>query len=279
MGDQNSKLTPEAEAVPPRILSLLQRRFEEMKSRSKARKLKAASTLSKKQLLKDCAQEEVNNSLLHSPQCSPESDKITFPKIPPTLENKSKVAPISQECDKGTKQVDDEDQKKQQSKRDGTECSVEDHKEPKGVNVYIGGVFAMEDTTEGEEEDEDNEDGTQRNREFFMCPASPSFKIYCMEALEIENDSRKYDSTTDEDIKHKKSPSAASVDCSVDSLASTTDHHDGQVTKTKKKGRRRRRVRNGFGVKNLLHIKGCYYLGCSGGHDRATYLAEKSAAT
>ncbi|KAM1739568.1 hypothetical protein ACFX11_015263 [Malus domestica] len=279
MGGQNSKLTPEAEAVPPRIRSLLQRRFEEMKSRSKARKLKAASTLSKKQLLKDGDQEEVDNSLPHSLRSSPESDKITRPKIPPTLENKSKVAPISPERDKGTKQADDENQNKEQIKTGGTECSVEDHKEPKGVNVYVGGVFAMEDTTEGEEEDEDNEGGIRRNSEFFMCPASPSFRVYCMEALEIENDSSKYDSTTDEDFKHKKSPSAASADSNVDSVASMTDHHDGQVTKTKKKGRRRRRVKNGFGVKNLLNIKGCYYPGCSGGHDRATYLAKKSAAT
>ena len=130
--------------------------------------------------------------LPHSLRSSPESDKITRSKIPPTLENKSKVAPISPERDKGTIQADDVNQNKEQTKRDGTECSVEDHKEPKGVNVYVGGVFAMEDTTEGEEEDEDNEGGIRRNNEFFMCPASPSFRIYCMEALEIENDGSKF---------------------------------------------------------------------------------------
>ena len=39
----------------------------------------------------------------------------------------------------------------------------------------------------------------------------------------------KYDSTTDEDIKHKKSPSAASADSNVDSVASMTDHHDVNI--------------------------------------------------
>ncbi|ONI07898.1 hypothetical protein PRUPE_5G146000 [Prunus persica] len=266
MGGQNSKLTPEGEAVPPRIRSLLQRKFEEIRGRTKAKKLKASHTFSKKQLLKDGEQEEVDISVPHSLQSSPEFENLPSPKTPQTLE----LLPRLPELDRRAKQSDED-----QIRRDGAEFSVEDDKEAKGVNVYIGGVFAMGETTEGEEEEEDevNDAGMQRNSKIHLCPASPSFRVYCMEPLEIENDDSK-DDITDEDFKHKKSPSAESADSSVDSV---------QDTKTKQKGRRRRRIKNALRpntVKNLLNVKGCYYAGCTGGHDRTTYVAaKKSAAT
>ncbi|KAI5329475.1 hypothetical protein L3X38_028872 [Prunus dulcis] len=275
MGGQNSKLTPEGEAVPPRIRSLLQRKFEEIRGRTKAKKLKASHTFSKKQLLKDGEQEEVDISVPHSLQSSPEFENLPSPKTPQTLE----LVPRFPELDRGTKQSDED-----RIRRDGAEFSVEDDKEAKGVNVYIGGVFAMGETTEGEEEEEDevNDAGMQRNSKIHLCPASPSFRVYCMDPLEIENDDSKND-ITDEDFKHKKSPSAESADGSVDSVRSMIETNDVQDTKTKQKGRRRRRIKNALRpntVKNLLNVKGCYYAGCTGGHDRTTYVAaKKSAAT
>ncbi|PQQ17199.1 uncharacterized protein Pyn_20837 [Prunus yedoensis var. nudiflora] len=241
MGGQTSKLTPEGEAVPPRIRSLLQRKFEEIRGRTKANKLKASKTFSKKQLLKDGDQEEVDISLPHSLQSSPEFENLPSPRTPPKLE----LVPRLPELDRGTKQSDED-----QIRRDGAEFSVEDDKEAKGVTVKI-----------------------------YLCPASPSFRVYCMEPLEIENDDSKND-ITDEDFKHKKSPSAESADSSVDSVTSIETN---DVTKTKQKGRRRRRIKNALRpntVKNLLNVKGCYYAGCTGGHDRTTYVAaKKSEAT
>ncbi|XP_020420125.1 uncharacterized protein LOC18777480 isoform X3 [Prunus persica] len=218
MGGQNSKLTPEGEAVPPRIRSLLQRKFEEIRGRTKAKKLKASHTFSKKQLLKDGEQEEVDISVPHSLQSSPEFENLPSPKTPQTLE----LLPRLPELDRRAKQSDED-----QIRRDGAEFSVEDDKEAKGVNVYIGGVFAMGETTEGEEEEEDevNDAGMQRNSKIHLCPASPSFRVYCMEPLEIENDDSK-DDITDEDFKHKKSPSAESADSSVDSVRSRTQRQN-----------------------------------------------------
>ncbi|KAH0975265.1 hypothetical protein GBA52_017164 [Prunus armeniaca] len=258
MGGQNSKLTPEGEAVPPRIRSLLQRKFEEIRGRTKAKKLKASHTYSKKQLLKDGEQEEVDISLPHSLQSSPEFENLPSPETPPTLE----LVPRLPELDRGTKQSDED-----QIRRDGAEFSVEDDKEAKGVTVYIGGVFAMEETTEGEER-------KRKRMKLMMRACNGTAKSICV---------RRKNDITDEDFKHKKSPSAESADSSVDSVRSMIETNDVQDTKTKQKGRRRRRIKNALRpntVKNLLNVKGCYYAGCTGGHDRTTYVAaKKSAAT
>ncbi|KAM5571581.1 hypothetical protein ABKV19_011922 [Rosa sericea] len=283
MGGQNSKPTPEAEAMPPRIRPLLLRKYEEIRNRIRSRRLRPDAALSKKQLLKpEDNEQEVDNEEFQSLQSSPENS-LASPKVQTLPEKKSsKVAPVL---------LDHNEIKDQKNKEENKlENSIEEHKEKesgkaaKVVPVYIGGVFALEQAADGEEENEDHEDMRSINYQMFMCPSSPSFRVYCQEPMEFEKeleketdkDASKYDNTysTDEDINHKKKPSA---DSSVDSIA---DKNEGQDTKTKKKARRRR-TKNPFqmggpadcSVKNLLNVRGCT------GHDRATLLAEKSAPT
>lgn len=197
MGGQNSKLTPEAEAMPARIRTLLQRKYEEIRNRTRATKIKDDTTLSKKQLLKPEHQEDgVVNSVSQSLHSSPENSSES-PKVQPTPEKKSsKVAPVLLDHNEieGQKSEEVEENKEDQK----LENNVEEHKEKqrakvaKVVPVYIGGVFALEQATEVEEEDEDHEEGMRSNNyQMFMCPASPSFRVYCQEALEIEKEFEK----------------------------------------------------------------------------------------
>ncbi|XP_050376848.1 uncharacterized protein LOC126794227 [Argentina anserina] len=279
MGGQNTKLTPEAEAMPPKIRPLLQRKFEEIKNRIRARRLRHDAAPSKKQLLKpEDNEEEVNTSEFQS---SPENS-VASSKAQTVPEKKtSNVAPVLVDHD-------DINDKKNKEKNKLDNSNKEQKEEEKGkvakvVPVYIGGVFALEQATDGEEENEDQEDMRSINYQMDMYPSSPSFRVYCQEPtefekeleMETEKDASKYDNTcsTDEDMNQHETPSAASR---IDSKAD----NNGQDTKPKKKARRRRRKKPfqmggpaDCSVKNLLNVRGW------AGHDRAAILAEKSAPT
>lgn len=188
MGGHNSKLTPEAEAMPPKIRPLLQRKYEEIKARIRARKLKTDAAPSKKQLLKpEDNEEEEDTSVFQSLQSSPDHS-VTSPKVQTVPEKKSsKVAPVLVDHD------EIKDQKKEENKPDN---SIKENKEKesgkaaKVVPVYIGGVFALEQATDGEEENEDQED--MRSINYEMWDSSPSFRVYCQdEPTEFEKELEK----------------------------------------------------------------------------------------
>lgn len=118
------------------------------------------------------------------------------------------------------------------------------------------------------------------------------------------------DAGMEEDVSHKKSPSHDSVESTTSAkFAEVGSHilylykiwclgfllcfshsfdflleqgHEKKVVKKGKKGTTFNRVISkkrpvGVGVKNLLSVKSCYHLSCSG-NDRANLLARKSEA-
>ncbi|XP_038879402.1 uncharacterized protein LOC120071284 isoform X2 [Benincasa hispida] len=129
---------------------------------------------------------------------------------------------------------------------------------------------------QGDENKKEGEEGRPENEENrgFICPGSPSFRVYFVE--ETQDDK----ANGIEDVSHKKSPSHESVESATS--AKSAEDQENKVMKKGKKGTTFNRVISkkrpvGVGVKNLLNVKSCYHLSCSG-NDRANLLARKAEA-
>ncbi|KAG6686153.1 nucleolin [Carya illinoinensis] len=278
MGSGNSKLTPEGETMPARVRPVLHRWFEEIRRRRNA-------NMSKKGLLKDAVEGEESSGRprylrdTERESTSPLHETTASSKAAmPTVEEKSDAAvvprpSVSDKTNKGSKEH--KHGPKICGKRD-VKGGGEEKQENKVVEkaVVVEEVVAVheedhhdQETTEEEEEEEeeDDEPGT------YICPGSPSFRVYCVHSTDDEEEEE-----SKKGSRHKNSPSTG------DSVESNFSE-DQEMTRTKKikgnKGRRLKRAirKSGPAVKNLLHVATCYHPACSG-QDRAHLLEEKAQA-
>ncbi|XP_018859404.2 ABC transporter F family member 4-like [Juglans regia] len=267
MGSGSSKLTPEADAVPAKIRPAIHRWFEDVRRRKN-------ENMSKKELLKDAAEEDESSRphSLHdierrSSSSSYESIASSIPA--PIVEDKSIVASGPLESEE-TKLPEEHKNEGLSGKQDDKEDSKEEEEEKKQSTVVVEKVVAaVEDhETMEEEEDEEEEEEEDEEKGDYVCLGSPSFRVYCVQAAEENEEESKKGST------HKNSTSG-------DSTAESCSD-EGQEKKTKKKGNRARRLKRairkgGPAVKNLIISASCYHPGCTGG-DRARLLEEKAEA-
>ncbi|GLT83831.1 hypothetical protein SLE2022_021000 [Rubroshorea leprosula] len=101
------------------------------------------------------------------------------------------------------------------------------------------------------EGDNEEEDGVICIDGALLSPGSPSFRVYCMDTLENEEDDGKED-----DIKTEDSVASDIVEPSNSSEGTVAE-------KKQKKGRKFRTILpKGKPVKNLLKVKSCYYPAC-----------------
>ncbi|KAG6683243.1 hypothetical protein I3842_12G002200 [Carya illinoinensis] len=269
MGSGSSKLTPEGDAVPAKIRPAIHRWFEDIRRRKN-------ENMSKKELLKD-ATEEDESSRPHSlhdierKSSSSSYESIASSMPAPIVEDKSIVAsgPLESEETKLHEEHKNAGLSgKQDDKKDSKE---EEDEEKKQSTVVVEKVVAVVEDHETVEEEEDEEEEEEDEKGDYVCLGSPSFRVYCVQAAEDNEEESKKGSS-----KHKNSTSG-------DSTAESCSDHEGQEKKTKKKGNRAgsrltRAIRKGGpAVKNLLISASCYHPSCSGG-DRTRLLEEKAEA-
>ncbi|KAK9278397.1 hypothetical protein L1049_027962 [Liquidambar formosana] len=279
MGCGGSKLSPEGEVVPVGLRPLLWRRIDDLRRRRNASGLKG-DALSKKELLEDAAEEDDNSSSPHDsihvacrksvsspPEEEADSKVVLVVALPPLeTEKKDKVHIDEDRSNKKPAAAEKEEHEKEIKKGE-----KEKHEKEVRKDAAMTGPTKEEVEVEVEEEgtDEEEEVVTFIQEEGFVCPGSPSFRVYYIDSLAANN---KNDGKND----------GIKGDESVESGASRTSD-EGSVTKISKKGKkgmRFRRVipnRRPAAVKNLLNVKSCYNPACSS-HDNTRLLSPKAAA-
>ncbi|KAL5862636.1 hypothetical protein ACOSQ3_000150 [Xanthoceras sorbifolium] len=124
---------------------------------------------------------------------------------------------------------------------------------------------------ENKEESEEEEERVSNIGHGYICPGSPSFRVYCAEALEpIKEENCNDDIDTNEKSQR------------VDSgqIVSSVNSNEGLEMKAGEKGKKGKRLtkrKSSNPVKNLLNIKSCYCVSCSA-HDNACLLTQKTDA-
>ncbi|KAK7358685.1 hypothetical protein VNO77_00623 [Canavalia gladiata] len=298
MGIGNSKLNSgDGNAVPPKIRPVLTGRLEDFKKRRNGE-----GALSKKQLLNETDEED---GISHSSQETETEDKVSSKEIKspkkeemvvrstPTTEKLSRVVPMPNvECEIGenntnkgnveqaNKDVDpNKDKVVHIVKMDEADVKTEQGKaaepveEPKKENYQA--PAKGDDNTDDNDSDDDDERGKFNG---FLCPGSPSFRIYCIEA-----DKRKEEECDNPTIMvHQKSLSAESVRGTASRDLNEVIQDVEIESTTKRKGNKKK-----FGaVKTLLKVKSCYHpiRTCTGdrgtivtGDDRGTIVTAKAA--
>ncbi|TXG54428.1 hypothetical protein EZV62_019684 [Acer yangbiense] len=238
MGCGGSKMNPEREAVASKFPPRLRHRFEEIKRRRNAAAMKG--TLSKKELLKEGdASHDSADDKSPSPSSSSE-ESLRAARIAPEPESVS----IKEEDDnKAALEEENIVEKEGQGKQESEE-------EERFGNVGFG----------------------------YVCPGSPSFRVYCAEALEpINNDivTDKEDIATEEKARREDSGEIVSSMNSNEGSSKGLEVNTRDKAEKGKKGKRLGK-RKSNPVKKLLNVKSCY---CNGGHhNNAGLLSQKTVA-
>lgn len=188
MGSGNSRLnSPERESLTIKTYSTIICRFEEFRKRRNAE-----STLSKKQLLKDAVEEDYCSSISqpssHETSYEVEDHKVkdeTFAEkvssVVPMANSECEIKDDNDNVEKVNKEIDlshnkvvDENEK----------VEAENKTEEENIEWLVEEVKEENDDVSaksGEKDDNDEEIGR------FLCPGSPSFRIYCIEEHKKED--------------------------------------------------------------------------------------------
>lgn len=287
MGCGNSKLNPEGELIPPRIRPLLLRsKLSELRKRKNGTNLRDG-TMSKKVLLTDGESEEDSSMLVDNRKsmgCSHEGSTNCLDKDKDKDEHDSASAiPLSNHATKDGEQSNHLLEEEEPLSNVQLETIHPDEtpdlelKQDKTMDEHK--CIQQGDENKEEEEKEGSPDNDESRG--LICPGSPSFRVYFVEETQDDKENVEMkDAGMEEDVSHKKSPSHDSVESTTS--AKFAEGHEKKVVKKGKKGTTFNRVISkkrpvGVGVKNLLSVKSCYHLSCSG-NDRANLLARKSEA-
>ncbi|XP_010532216.1 PREDICTED: uncharacterized protein LOC104808263 [Tarenaya hassleriana] len=240
--------------VSARIRPLLRRRLEEMKKRSHASVLRGNQTLSKKELLKhggSDGEETEHDGSMRSAKVAPapsDHDEVNNEEVV-YEEVVEKVIEVVKE------QRDDGDYDDHGGCDDGHGHDVDgDHHE--------------------EEDEEEEIEGRMSNfDERMICPASPSFKVYCIDISDSDDDEHK-----DKYGEEKKSSKTENSDIVVDPKDQSI-----KTAKNGRKGRRRFSIplpKAATPKKYLFNVASpCYSAaagGCMGNH-HSRLVQEKSS--
>ncbi|KAL5543831.1 hypothetical protein UlMin_007615 [Ulmus minor] len=297
MGCQNSKLSGDLMAIPPKLRPLLWRKFEEMRRR---RNVVPGTTLSNKQLLIDGCQEECSTFLASSVHES-ESRSIASAESVATSRSHEKTGKESdKKCEeneksksegqeeKKTEALKDEDQEENEQnnvKNDEIEIDL------KVVQaVAIEEVVVVKDEERAVEEKEDEErameekedEGKDEVREGEkIYPGSPSFRVYFIEAL--ENDEDENESKTEEKDEDDKDDNGSEKkqhgEENVDNIIVVASNEEQEAKIIKKKGKRGMRITRALcrggpvAVKHLFNVSSCYHPT----NDRDSLLTRKTS--
>ncbi|KAE8652373.1 hypothetical protein Csa_013810 [Cucumis sativus] len=243
MGCGNSKLNPGGELVPPRIRPLhVRNKLLELRKRKNGTHLRDGA-LSKKVLLKDGESEEENAMHVDnrhecgSTKCLASQQHTNNNNATKDEHNSASTIPPSNNNASATKTGEQSNHI--------LEEEPQPHIQLKATHPDDTPVLELK------------QDKTMNEHKFEMKDASGMG-----------------------DVSHKKSPSRDSVESTTSAKCD-----EGQENKAIKKGKKETTFNRvvskkrpvSVGVKNLLNVKSCYHLSCSG-NDRANLLARKAEA-
>ncbi|KAK7399265.1 hypothetical protein VNO78_10445 [Psophocarpus tetragonolobus] len=222
MGIGNSKLNADegGKVVPTKLGPMLVARIDDFKNRMNGGE--GEPTLSKKMLLKDV---DLNS------QSSPPSQELLSPFI--TTEKLSRVVPMP-----------------------NSHCpNVEDNRpnNPAIQTPKAEDKKTAEPVNEEADADADADDSDSEEVGSFLCPGSPSFRIYCVEA--DNNNEEQYNPSTI--AVHQKSRSADSV-----AIASSTTNSNKVLLESESTSKRKRNKKFGA-IRTLLKVKSLYLPMCT----------------
>ncbi|KAK3183203.1 hypothetical protein Dsin_030489 [Dipteronia sinensis] len=155
--------------------------------------------------------------------------------------------------------------------------------EPESIKEEDDNNVALEEENIVEKDGQDEQESEEEERfgnigVGYVCPGSPSFRVYCAEALEPINNDIAVD---EDDIVPEEKPRREDSGEIVSSMNSNEGSSKGLEVNARdkaengKKGKRLRK-RKSNPVKKLLNVKSCY---CNGGHhNNARLLSQKTVA-
>ncbi|XP_022135204.1 uncharacterized protein LOC111007223 isoform X2 [Momordica charantia] len=246
MGCGNSRLIPDGESIPARIRPLMRLRFSDLRRRKNGSNLETG-TLSKKVLLKD---HEDNSTSMHVI----DKKSVSFSSYS-SPSGSTKPAPAPAHINK-------------QDNKDDEDYSP--------IPIPLSSNNAIKEDLHEDHNKKSGEDHIEDTARSIICPGSPSFRVYFVE----EED----DDKASDDVSHNNSPTHDRIDTTTTTTtcANFGQAQDSKVIITKgKEGSRSctkaisSKKRQG-GVRNLLNVKSCYHLRCSG-NDRSTQLLARKA--
>ncbi|KAF5730981.1 hypothetical protein HS088_TW19G00584 [Tripterygium wilfordii] len=260
MGCGASKAENGGEVVPVRLRPFLRRRFEEIKTRNAMAMKHEGATLSKKQLLKDGEEEDDDSQKSVSSQ----EDSQVSPPLPEPEMTRNEVAEenVVDVATPRSAKVAPEPECDDKDEDDDNEIANKEMDVPVLVKEE---VLVME--TDGAEDEEVGR--LVRNVEDrYICPGSPSFRVYCID--------QSFDDSTDESKNKEEDHTILQSQSGSMSAGSKSDGES--ETKIKKKGKKVYRFKKVIIPKGkLLNITSCYYPACSGHHESTRLLSQKAA--
>ncbi|KAK4256883.1 hypothetical protein QN277_006548 [Acacia crassicarpa] len=288
MGCGSSRMNSAEGLVPEKIRPLLFRRYEELKKRRQgpAAAMQRETTLSKKNLLK--ADEDINSN-----NSSDGAEAEYKPAVisPMKVEATNKVAPLPLESgsehetstDTENHKGNTEQQKLPEKEKDATG-------EEKNTKEAEETVAEKNEDEQLEEKSDDDEDGDDDDDFGFgditLCPASPSFRIYCLPPQNNKDESKSQQemvtSQKSSSVESEQSPASGHVKTpSVNSIHSVVSPQNSKIlnecTETQSASKRRRnRKKKLQAVKNILVAKSLYTSCSCAGADRTRLAAAKS---
>ncbi|CAI8619324.1 unnamed protein product [Vicia faba] len=297
MGNGNSRVNTtqeQGESIPNKVRSTIIGRFEDFRKQRNCE-----STLSKKKLLKNGEEEDDDSSVSRSSVNETNEtkdgkvsistkEKTTVPLT--TTENISRVVPVENIKCKTTEEKVNIKNEIDVSKDKDIRANVKDEEEIKRKEESIKRLVEEVEKEQEQEasakcemsDDNDHEDDDdERELGRFLCPRSPSFRIYCIEADERKTQEKEEKEDEEEKFKSPTLQKSRSDNC-LESSSSKKTRISNEVSEvvenapsTKRKGHMMRR----FGaVRTLLKVKSCYHPICTcTGDDRRSKLVYAKA--
>ncbi|KAI9079684.1 hypothetical protein K1719_038305 [Acacia pycnantha] len=285
MGCGSSRMNSAEQVVPEKIRPLLFRRYEELKKRRQrpAAAMQRETTLSKKNLLK--ADEDINsNNSLDEAEAEYKPAVISPMKVEAT----NKVAPLplelGSEHENSTDTENHNGNTKQQTQPEKEKDATGEEKDTKEAEETV--AEKNEDEQLEEKSDDDDSDDDFGFGDIPVCPASPSFRIYCLPPQNDKDESKiqqeMVTSQKSSSVESEQSPASEHVKTpSVDSIHSVVSSQNTKIlnksaeTQLASK-RRRNRKKKLQAVKNILVAKSLYTSCSCAGADRTRLAAAKS---
>ena len=278
MGSGHSKLnSSEEESVPIKVHTTLLGRFEEYRKQRNAE-----STLSKKQLLTEAEEEDGSTSNI-SQSSSHGTNATECHKV---LDSTVVVPTENSECETTEETIDmkkDIDLRQENTDHSNEKVEAEIKTEEGNIEKIVEEV-KEEKSGENDDNDSDNNDDESEEHGRIICPGSPSFRIYCIEAdkriaeLQEKGDEEEGKSQTTI-LTHQKSCSADSVVSTAASSNIRTSNEERQIVVSESITKRKlNKVRKFGAVRTLLMVKSCYHpMSTCTGDDRRHLMAVKAA--
>ncbi|CAK8579112.1 unnamed protein product [Lathyrus sativus] len=294
MGNGNSRINSsqdQGESISNKVRATIIGRFEDFRKNRNVE-----STLSKKQLLKNGEEEDGSSSVSRSTshetneaqECKVSVSTKETTVVPlTTIENISRIVPVENiECETIEKvniknEIDVNKHKEIKTKVEIIERIVEEVKKEQEQEVSAK-------SEENDENDCDDDDETDLGR--FLCPGSPSFRIYCIEADDRktqEKEDIEEDEEDDEEEEFKSRPATAVLQKSrsdnclgKSSLKNTRISNEvSQIVENVPSRKRKGHMMRRFGaVRTLLKVKSCYHpiCTCTGNDNKSNLISAKA---